>query len=278
MISNQSFKILAAAAGLISVPGLSAAQEYVVQPGDTLMGIANAELGSSTRWRTICDLNADVIIDCDRILPGTVLRLSEAIVRSEPAGPARAPVAEAAPESFATVVSLLAATSTEGAVPGALGAEGALPLGWRLGFWGEAEGIAEVVAVTEEYVDLRITQTGEGGAVSLQFRSPDGTYFPAEAGQEFWFSVDLALIDGALGTNDIPRLGGTERSETGSTLRSVAFESVVDLSLDLAGFGGTATVEDAEVRFINPDFRIISLGSWEAMFRIGVPEFSVLLK
>lgn len=285
-LSHSSFTRLVAAAALVAAPGLVSAQEYVVQPGDTLMGIANAELGSPARWRTICDLNADVVTNCDRILPGTVLRLSVATVRTEPAPPAPtpepapapepAPVAVVAPAPVPTVVNLLAATGTDGAVPGVLGEGGELPTAWRLNFVGGAEGTAEVVAVTDAYIDLRIDQSANGGAPVLQFTPPDSDFFPAEPGQTFQLSMNLALINGGLDGNGTPQLRGPVRAETGSALRAVAFQSVVELSSEVVRFGGSATVEHPEARFINPDFRIASSGPWEATFRIGAPEFGVL--
>jgi nucleoid-associated protein YgaU len=48
---------------------------YVVQPGDTLSGIAKTQLGDAGRWRDIFDLNRDVIADPDRIFPDQVLLL-----------------------------------------------------------------------------------------------------------------------------------------------------------------------------------------------------------
>ncbi|MEU4428655.1 LysM peptidoglycan-binding domain-containing protein [Actinoplanes sp. NPDC024001] len=48
---------------------------YVVERGDTLSGIARAELGDANRWREIFDLNRDVISNPDRIIPGQILAL-----------------------------------------------------------------------------------------------------------------------------------------------------------------------------------------------------------
>ena len=46
---------------------------YEVRPGDTLSGIAEAELGDSARWPEIHDLNRDIVADPDRIFPGQTL-------------------------------------------------------------------------------------------------------------------------------------------------------------------------------------------------------------
>jgi hypothetical protein len=290
LLSHTLLTRIVATAALVSSPAIAVAQEYVVQPGDTLMAIANAELGSPARWRTICDLNADVVSDCDRILPGTVLRLSAApMPNARPAPdpapaatpeptpePAPAPVAEATPEPVPTVVNLLSNTGTDGAMPGVLGDGGALPAGWQISFYGAAEGTAEVVAVTDDHIDLRITQTSDGGAPALQFTPADSDYFPAEPGQTFRLSLELALIGGDLAGNGSPQMRGPERNEAGSSLGAVSFLNAVDLSSDLTRISGTATVDHPDARFINPDFRIASSGPWEATFRIGAPEFGVL--
>jgi nucleoid-associated protein YgaU len=48
---------------------------YIVQPGDTLSGIAEQQLGDAGRWPEIFALNRDVIANPDRIFPGQVLQL-----------------------------------------------------------------------------------------------------------------------------------------------------------------------------------------------------------
>lgn len=48
---------------------------YIVQPGDTLSGIARDELGDANRWPEIFALNGDVISNPNRITPGQVLVL-----------------------------------------------------------------------------------------------------------------------------------------------------------------------------------------------------------
>jgi nucleoid-associated protein YgaU len=48
---------------------------YPVQRGDTLSGIAEQELGDSSRWSEIHDLNRALISDPDRIAPGQVLTM-----------------------------------------------------------------------------------------------------------------------------------------------------------------------------------------------------------
>jgi nucleoid-associated protein YgaU len=46
-----------------------------VKQGETLSGIAAAELGGSTRWPEIFALNRSVLTNPDVIVPGTVLVL-----------------------------------------------------------------------------------------------------------------------------------------------------------------------------------------------------------
>ena len=43
--------------------------------GDTLSEIAEAQLGDSSRWPEIHDLNRDIVPNPDRIFPGQVLIL-----------------------------------------------------------------------------------------------------------------------------------------------------------------------------------------------------------
>lgn len=48
---------------------------YVVRKGDTLSGIAEAELGAQDRWRELFDANRDVLDDPDCVHAGQVLQL-----------------------------------------------------------------------------------------------------------------------------------------------------------------------------------------------------------
>jgi nucleoid-associated protein YgaU len=48
---------------------------YTVQPGDTLSGIAQHQLGDASRWPEIFLLNRNIIRHPDRISPGQVLTL-----------------------------------------------------------------------------------------------------------------------------------------------------------------------------------------------------------
>jgi nucleoid-associated protein YgaU len=53
----------------------TAAKTYTVKPGDTLSGIAKAELGNANAYMKIFDANKDQLSDPDKIKPGQVLKL-----------------------------------------------------------------------------------------------------------------------------------------------------------------------------------------------------------
>ncbi|WP_438862205.1 LysM peptidoglycan-binding domain-containing protein [Paractinoplanes aksuensis] len=57
------------------LPGAVTPATHTVQAGDTLFGIAEAELGDGNRWPQIYALNQALIRDPDRIFPGQVLVL-----------------------------------------------------------------------------------------------------------------------------------------------------------------------------------------------------------
>ncbi|MBF9045513.1 LysM peptidoglycan-binding domain-containing protein [Rhodobacterales bacterium LSUCC0031] len=56
-------------------PALRAGATYVIQPGDTLGSIAGRIAGASVTWRDLCELNADVLADCDAVEVGTRIAL-----------------------------------------------------------------------------------------------------------------------------------------------------------------------------------------------------------
>lgn len=56
-------------------PAAPAYTEYVVKPGDTLSGIAQALYGKSAQWRKIYEANKGVIDDPDHVKPGVTLRI-----------------------------------------------------------------------------------------------------------------------------------------------------------------------------------------------------------
>lgn len=65
---------------------------YVVQPGDSLYGIAKAHLGDGDRWNEIYEANRESVMVPNLITPGTELRL--------PGGEAAAPPAPAQPSTY----------------------------------------------------------------------------------------------------------------------------------------------------------------------------------
>lgn len=142
-------------------------------------------------------------------------------------------------------------------------------------YFAGAEGVSEVTAVTADYIDLRITQR-TAGTSAVQFIPPDGAYFSAGPGEDWQLALELAVIEGVSGSDVTMQLRGTERGESGSSIRAISFVSPVELTPDLRRHAGTSTIQSADAEFINPDFRIRSTGSWEATFRIGLPEFGIL--
>jgi nucleoid-associated protein YgaU len=70
----------------------AADQRYLVQPGETLSGIAGAKLGSSARWEALLGWNRDVLTDARALRPGMRLRLSPPSAASAASvSPARRP-------------------------------------------------------------------------------------------------------------------------------------------------------------------------------------------
>ncbi len=67
-----------AASAKAAAPPQAAPKTYTVQPGDTLSGIAKAQLGSASAYMKIFDLNKDQLSDPDKIKPGQVLKLPAA--------------------------------------------------------------------------------------------------------------------------------------------------------------------------------------------------------
>jgi len=57
---------------------------YVVQPGDTLSGIARRFLGSAGRWIEIYKLNRHILSDPNYLRPGMELRLPETQLSERP--------------------------------------------------------------------------------------------------------------------------------------------------------------------------------------------------
>lgn len=56
-------------------PEAPAAKTYTVKAGDTLGGIAKAQLGNANAYMKIFELNKDQLSDPDKIKPGQVLKL-----------------------------------------------------------------------------------------------------------------------------------------------------------------------------------------------------------
>lgn len=88
------------------------AETYTVKRGDTLLDIAREQLGSSSKWSDICEMNSGLIDDCDSIQVGMVLTLSpEEVAAEEPMQIAEEEVTEEMTEEEA-VVAMAAETET----------------------------------------------------------------------------------------------------------------------------------------------------------------------
>ncbi len=77
-------------------PPVAAVRTYLVQPGDTLSGIASAKLGSASKWRDLLRWNRRVLTGPQQLRPGMRLRLTA------PARPVPAPVGVGGPVRAAT--------------------------------------------------------------------------------------------------------------------------------------------------------------------------------
>jgi len=61
--------------GGAAAPAAAAAKTYTVKSGDTLSGIAKAQLGSAGDYMKIFEANKDQLSDPDKIKPGQVLKI-----------------------------------------------------------------------------------------------------------------------------------------------------------------------------------------------------------
>lgn len=57
--------------------GITIGASYIVQPGDTLEGIARQQLGDVNRWPEIFVLNHGIVQDPDQIAPDQILTLPD---------------------------------------------------------------------------------------------------------------------------------------------------------------------------------------------------------
>ena len=103
-------------------------QVYVVQPGDTLWGIADQHLGDPERWTAIFDLNAGVpqpdgrtLVDPDLIYPGWKLELPgsqpTAAIVPTPSPPVGQTTTDLIPASLSPTERTAASTSPAGSPP-----------------------------------------------------------------------------------------------------------------------------------------------------------------
>ena len=61
--------------GSAAAPAAAAGKTYTVKSGDTLSGIAKAQLGNAGDYMKIFEANKDQLSDPDKIKPGQVLRI-----------------------------------------------------------------------------------------------------------------------------------------------------------------------------------------------------------
>lgn len=169
-------------------------------------------------------------------------------------------------------VNRLPNNGTEGAVPGVIGSGGALPTGWTLSFPGGAAGTVDVLAITDEYIDIEIDQTESTGAPLINFNLGLSAQSPSVQGDNWYFGVSAALIGGSLGGNGTPQLRGSQRDGSGNALTSLSFLDPANLTGTLTRFGGTDQVDNASAAFVTVDFRVQSTGPWTATFRISRPQ------
>jgi nucleoid-associated protein YgaU len=72
-------KVTPSAAGAASVSAGMASKMYTVKAGDTLSGIAKEHLGNANAYMDIFNANKDQLSDPDKIKPGQVLRIPDAV-------------------------------------------------------------------------------------------------------------------------------------------------------------------------------------------------------
>lgn len=73
---------------LLTASAVSAQQSVTVKKGETLSEIARRELGDGNRWRDICDLNKNILNDCNLLPVGATLVISDQPAPQETAAPA----------------------------------------------------------------------------------------------------------------------------------------------------------------------------------------------
>lgn len=244
-------------------------QQYTVQPGDSLRQIAARELGNVGAWRELCDIND--LADCDRILAGQVLRLSA----EQNAVAETAPPLEDAPEPAETVTAARqpgpAETATSaspaqnmvqnsrlnGAAIGIVGEGGALPDGWSIGGFQEAEIVQTGIEAGRPFIDLRLAGAPAGNAIFVNFVTSESSIDVAP-GQTWTSSAFIRLVDGSLTNIDsvflrVQEFAGADGKGSSGTNVTLDLDTGLRASV-------TRDISDAATN------RLISF------FRLGVPE------
>jgi hypothetical protein len=247
------------------------AQDYQVRAGDTLIDIARNQLGAAARWRDLCDLNRDQLEDCDRILAGMTIRLGQ----SQPVAVAPAPsvpVQQTAPSEPDVAANQLPNTSLRGAVTGPLGDGGQLPDDWFFFSAGGAQATLVVLDVTNDWIDVQISQTENAGIVFLGF-TKRGSYVATTNDQVWTLAVDMAVLEDDGSGHWQVNLQGSQwaAQDASSSLGAFVFTANLPLGPELQPFVGSAVMTSPDVAFLQSDIRFVSSGPWTATYRIGVP-------
>ncbi len=104
-----------------ALPFATVSQTVTVVRGDSLSSIAARELGSAARWPDLCELNRELLNDnCDLVVEGSVLRLSEDVPLDQTSRPS-----DADDHEIDAAAQTDAAEDATGSVAGADSSEGA---------------------------------------------------------------------------------------------------------------------------------------------------------
>lgn len=267
--------IFFAAVGLAQ---MAAAQEtYVVQPGDTLLTIAQTELGTVRAWKEICDLNK--LTDCDRILAGMTLELpfpgaaavdTTPAIPTEPAiprqivdGPADS-TEEAAPTKVlpdvlpikSAMAELLPNEALEGASIGVVGKDGSLPTGWSV-FNVPTVSVQNITTEKgKPTIHIRLQGTPTASNALLNFSSSQA--IPVSPLIEYQQSFDAQIVGGNVDNieNIRPLLGF--RSQDGALLQAVnTGDWSIDLLSGLTRVENVGAASDPNTAFVTPGLQFL---------------------
>lgn len=162
---------------------------------------------------------------------------------------------------------LLPNNGTEGAVPGVVGNGGIAPTGWSILHAGGSAGVSAITAITDEYIDVEVTQTGTSGSVLFVFNS---TSLAAVKDDERAFSLGLALLGGSVAGSI--QLRASIRDGADMAVTSEAFGANLSLTETVQQFDRAHTITTASAVQARYDLRINNSAAWTATFRISRPQ------